>query len=200
MTAIAIIGALIAVVSSTTGGRLLGLALALAAIAGTFPTIVIGGGAAMVVLVARARTKQANAHTGEQAEIAALEALSLATTAGLPFSTAARKAAAAAPEVAPQIDANLRRWHSGLGIEAGQSAMDGAFFAAQRSSVTGARLAPTLRSQLGEVRRQRSERRRAAMARLPVKLLFPLVFLILPGFLLLAVVPTVVGGLSRLQL
>lgn len=46
----------------------------------------------------------------------------------------------------------------------------------------------------------RAQARRAAMARartVPVRLLFPLVFLVLPAFLLLTVAPVVLAGLSR---
>ena len=200
MIALAMIGALLTILLPTTVGRVGGLTVALFAIAGPLPAVVLGGGAMTVALLMRARAKQAESLAQVESEIGALEALSLATTAGLPFTTAAQMASSAGPGVSERIGANLRRWHSGLGIEAGRHPIDDAFAAAQRSSVTGSRLGPTLRSQLGEVRRARSERRRASMARLPVKLLFPLVFLILPGFLLLAVVPTVVGGLSRLQL
>ena len=46
----------------------------------------------------------------------------------------------------------------------------------------------------------RAQTRRRAMARartVPVRLLFPLVFLVLPAFLLLTVAPVVLAGLSR---
>ena len=46
----------------------------------------------------------------------------------------------------------------------------------------------------------RAQARRRAMARartVPVRLLFPLVFLVLPAFLLLTVAPVVLAGLSR---
>jgi pilus assembly protein TadC len=38
------------------------------------------------------------------------------------------------------------------------------------------------------------------LARLPIKMLFPLALLILPGFLLVAVAPAVISGIARLGL
>jgi pilus assembly protein TadC len=38
------------------------------------------------------------------------------------------------------------------------------------------------------------------LARLPIKMLFPLALLILPGFLLVTVAPAVVSGISKLGL
>jgi pilus assembly protein TadC len=59
----------------------------------------------------------------------------------------------------------------------------------------------------GQLNAMALDRRRAAaaasrerLARLPVKMLFPLAFLILPGFVLLTVVPPLMSGLSKLSL
>ena len=52
---------------------------------------------------------------------------------------------------------------------------------------------------VGEAARQTLRRAAEAQARtVPIKLLFPLVFLVLPAFGLLTVVPAVLGALSRL--
>jgi tight adherence protein C len=61
----------------------------------------------------------------------------------------------------------------------------------------GAPVAPAL-ARLAEEERATSRRRAEAHARrVPVRLLFPLVFLVLPAFGLLTVVPALVSGLSR---
>jgi tight adherence protein C len=62
----------------------------------------------------------------------------------------------------------------------------------------GAPVGPALARLAAE---QRSELRRRAEAharRVPVRLLFPLVFVVLPAFGLLTVVPTLLAGFSRL--
>ena len=66
--------------------------------------------------------------------------------------------------------------------------------------VTGSALHPSLLSVSRSLRRERTERERERLARLPVKLLFPLSLLILPGFVLLVVGPSIVSGLSRVSL
>ena len=61
----------------------------------------------------------------------------------------------------------------------------------------GAPVAPA-RARLAEEERTELRRRAETDARrVPVRLLFPLVFLVLPAFGLLTVVPTLVGGLTR---
>ena len=51
-----------------------------------------------------------------------------------------------------------------------------------------------------EVRADEAAAEREKIERLPVKLLFPLAFLILPGFILVAVVPSIISGISELSL
>lgn len=75
----------------------------------------------------------------------------------------------------------------------------GLFALADRALLTGA---PLLASVDGYAMSLRRDRRAAAterVRRLPVKLLFPLALLILPGFLLLTVGPALLAGLERLR-
>ena len=69
---------------------------------------------------------------------------------------------------------------------------------ADRSATTGAPLAVSLEAIAATMRSERASASRERMARLPIKLLFPLALLTLPGFVLMAVGPAVVSGLSRL--
>ena len=64
----------------------------------------------------------------------------------------------------------------------------------------GTALGPALDRLSVESRRKRRRQAEEAARRLPVQLLFPLVFTTLPAFLLLAVVPLVAGSLSSLRL
>ena len=200
MMLLVIVGASFAVTSRTTLGRGAGLAVALVPVVGIGSVTLGLAVVAFVVAMRHARRRARAEQDLRDAEIAAVEGLSLATAAGLAFGPAANRVVERFGPVGKAIDLNLRRSVVGLGPDSGQEIVDSMFETAQRSEATGAPIAPMLRGQLAELRRRRSEQRRKQMAKLPVKLLFPLAFLILPGFVLLTVVPTVVGGLSRLQL
>jgi pilus assembly protein TadC len=93
---------------------------------------------------------------------------------GMGFASALGDAARGAPALRPVADALL---------------------ASDRS---GAPVAPTL-ARLAEEERTALRRRAEAHARrIPVRLLFPLVFLVLPAFVLLTVIPGLASGLGRL--
>ena len=64
----------------------------------------------------------------------------------------------------------------------------------------GAPVAPALHRASDEARRRRRTRAEERVRRIPVLMLFPLVFCILPAFALLTVVPLLVGTLRDLQL
>lgn len=62
----------------------------------------------------------------------------------------------------------------------------------------GTQLAPSLRGFASETRAKRRRRAEEQARRAPVKMLFPLVFLILPGFILLTLVPLVLSTFQSL--
>ncbi len=62
----------------------------------------------------------------------------------------------------------------------------------------GAPVAPTLARLADEERTALRRRAEAHARRIPVRLLFPLVFLVLPAFVLLTVIPGLASGLGRL--
>ena len=98
----------------------------------------------------------------------------IATELGASFPEALRELAAAAPVLAPMADVLLA------------------------SSELGAPAAGAL-ARLADEARAQARRRAETRARvLPVKLLFPLVFLVLPAFGLLTVAPALLSALSRL--
>ena len=119
-------------------------------------------------------------------------------TAGLTFPAAVEAATTAVPG---DESVRLRRAVR-LDAEAGSVPSDypGLFLVARRALATGAPLAPAVSGYAAALRNEERSRQLTAARRLPVKLLFPLALLILPGFLLLTVGPAVLGSLERLGL
>jgi tight adherence protein C len=68
-----------------------------------------------------------------------------------------------------------------------------------RSQRAGAPLGPALRAQAEDLRAEQRTRAEELARRAPVKMLFPLVFLVLPAFLLLTVGPVLVATLRSLR-
>jgi tight adherence protein C len=171
-----------------------------AAVFGVLAAVGLAGFGAMAVAWRRARTKAAQARQNAFATSLAIDVVALSVSAGLPFSAAADLAArTAGGDVATAITSALRTAHGRpLSMSAGHEALRAMFDAAHRSAHTGASLGPMLVALGSALRDDRAAKARERLSRLPVKLLFPLSFLILPGFVLLAVAPAVVGGLSRL--
>lgn len=93
---------------------------------------------------------------------------------GAAFAEAWRDAATRAPQVAPLADA----------LTAGER--------------TGAPVGPALTRLAAEERAAARRRVESHARRVPVRLLFPLVFLVLPAFVVLTVVPGLAAGLARL--
>jgi tight adherence protein C len=69
----------------------------------------------------------------------------------------------------------------------------------ERSERLGTPVAGRLRDLAREVRAERAVRREERARRAPVAMLFPLVFLILPAFVVAAVVPALLVATSGLQ-
>jgi len=123
------------------------------------------------------------------------EMVGLALSAGLTLSQALRAARSHVhPQLGREVDDLLRRAvHGGLAtaLAAAGGHAHRLYVVAARAVVTGAPLAPAVDSFLREaVAEQRAVRLEAAR-RLPVRLMLPLALLILPGFVLLTVGPTV---------
>ena len=130
-----------------------------------------------------------------------LDLVSLGTTAGLPFHAAVSLASAELDgALARDLDSAVSRTNAGLDHALEDGPFARAFDTAQRSASSGARLGDSLVELAREVRADEAAAEREKIERLPVKLLFPLAFLILPGFILVAVVPSIVSGISELSL
>ncbi len=178
------------------GGRkwVVGAAIALTLIAQPVLAF-IGLGIVGAFVAYRRRPTSADAG-GDEATLADLTVLGL--SAGLTFPAAAEAAAQAAPgDDADALVRALRLRDSPGGAGADDPAL---MVVAQRALSTGAPLIPAVAGLAAKLRDEERVRRLTAARRLPVKMLFPLALLILPGFLILTIGPAVLGSLERLGL
>ena len=172
----------------------------LAAIAGTVLLVVVAPFLAFVGLLVLAIAAvlrvalRPQVPEDDEALIAELAALGL--TAGLTFPAAVEAATNAVPG---EVADHLRRAGRTEGDD-GPASDPGLLVVARRALATGASLLPAVSGYAATLRDEERTRRLAATRRLPVKLLFPLALLILPGFLILTIGPALLGSLERLGL
>ena len=136
-------------------------------------------------------------------QLLAVELVASGVEAGVSFDVSVETAIRHIREpVASEMTQHIRLSHRPILIDdiEDPSPVDTMFRAARSSATSGAPLSTDLRA-LSDSERDRDDAvQREQLERLPVKMLFPLAFLILPGFLLVAVAPSVVGGISKLTL
>ncbi len=150
-----------------------------------------------VAVWAVARRRSGSSDPGDD-EAALAELTALGLSAGLTFSAAANAAATAVP-----CEASLRLRRAlrvGGGTDGNTADDDGLMVVVRRALSTGAPLQPAVSGYATTLRNEERSRELNAARRLPVKLLFPLALLILPGFLILTIGPAVLGSLDRLGL
>ncbi len=155
-----------------------------------------------VVLFDRIRTmRRSKAHRSDvrEDEILAVELVAAGVSAGVSFDLAVD---AAAVYVDGAVASNLVRYlrlvrhgHTPSDSTAVTAEMVRIAHAAESS---GAAVAGQLTALADAERSSDEATTNERLARLPVKMLFPLALLILPGFLLVVVAPTVIGGIARL--
>ncbi len=154
-----------------------------------------------LVRLAEAR-RRATAADSDVVALAELSILGLA--AGLNLSQSLRLAAA--PLVAPvrhDVDVVLRRSRLvGLSaaLAADTSRCSSLFRLVSRAVDSGAPVRGAVEAYVEDRISDQRARALSAARRLPVKLLFPLALLILPGFMVLTVGPALVGSVERLGL
>ncbi|MEO8293588.1 MAG: type II secretion system F family protein [Actinomycetota bacterium] len=138
-----------------------------------------------------------------------LDLLAAASSAGLSASLSLRRAAGALEgPLAEELGSVFRavdlggRWREELGVTAERLALPDlrrTVTALTRTETLGSSLATSMQELAERVRASRraavTERARTA----PVKMLFPLVFLVLPAFLLLTVVPVLLSTLQSIR-
>jgi tight adherence protein C len=132
------------------------------------------------------------------------ELTALGLSAGLTFPAALERAAAeVAEELRTEVQSVLRRTRAtgAAGVMAAAEGRAHRLYAlAARASLTGASVLAAVQAFVDERRNEERAATLAAARRLPVRLMFPLALLILPGFVILVVGPAVLGALGRLGL
>ena len=171
-------------------------AVPIAGAAAALPPAGLLAGLVIAMRWAHRRLSRRPSHPDDEAVVA--EVIALGLSAGLTFPNAASIAAAAAPGPVSSHLTRSIRMHSGA--SAGPGGSSGLFIVARRALSTGAPLVAAVSDYAAARRRDEQSRQVSAARRLPVKLLFPLSLLILPGFLVLTVAPAFLGGLDRLGL
>jgi hypothetical protein len=170
-------------------------------IGGPFLAATAAGGAVVFRRALHLRGRRLSARMSNADALLAVEATGLAVAAGMAFEHAATLAAKAVGGlVGSDIERSVRSLQASIPVRPTVPVIDEMFAVAAESRANGAPLAASITAVADDERRERSTRERRRLARLPVKLLFPLAFLILPGFLLLAVAPAVLSGIGRLTL
>ena len=160
--------------------------------------VIIGVGIAVRQALQIHRTRQVGASTDSDSMLA-VELVSLGVVSGLPFRNAAALTALQVEgHVAHEISQALRSLNAGQPPSIEVPDIQAMFGAADASESTGMPLAATLTALASDRRRVAAAASRERLAKLPVKMLFPLAFLILPGFVLLTVIPPLISGLSKL--
>ncbi|MEN8114446.1 MAG: hypothetical protein ABFS21_08650 [Actinomycetota bacterium] len=183
------------VIAATTDRRAWAFAVATAVVL-TAPAPGLSAAAVFGVAWAIRRLSRRRSEPPDEALVADVIALGL--NAGLSFPAAAGAAAESVPgETASNLMRSIRQRYDASHDPNEDS---GLYVVARRALATGAPLLPAVSGYASSLRGEERARRLAAARRLPVKLLFPLALLILPGFLLLTVGPAILGSLERLGL
>jgi hypothetical protein len=161
-----------------------------------FPVVAAVGALGLGALIVVRRVVRPITVDDDEALLAELTELGL--TSGLTFTAAVEAATAAVPG---EASTRLRRaGRRDRGTADGTEDDPGLLVVARRALSTGAPLLPAVAGYASTLRNEERSRQLNAARRLPVKLLFPLALLILPGFLMLTVGPAILGGLERLGL
>lgn len=199
VTAVAL-GVVVVMFAASRKAQAAGAALAAVMVQPLVGIAVIAGTIVAVRVSHIRRMRVAATRSAEDATLA-VELVGLGVTAGLPFrSAAALTAQQIGGEVGREISSGLRNLEAGMAPSLARDDVRSIFDVAASSETTGMPLADTLNTIAREKRRDAAAAARERLGKLPVKMLFPLAFLILPGFVLLTVVPPLVSGLSRLGL
>jgi tight adherence protein C len=158
-------------------------------------------------LLARAARRRSARASAELPQL--LDLLAAGCTAGLSGLLALRRAVEGVGDpLAGELRAALRavdlggRWRDELTAVADRLDLPDlrrAAAAMARTEVLGSPLAETLREQADELRDRRRASVTEAARKAPVKMLFPLVFMVLPAFLLLTVVPVLLATLRSIR-
>lgn len=200
MTGVAAVAAVLALVTRSSMLRAIGLVVA-AVLASPLLGAVAAGAIVGIRQARRIRSMRTDSGEADRDTMLALELVGLGVTAGLPFrNAAALTAAQIGGPIGDEMARALRNVAAGYPPSIGSDELSRMFSIATSSESTGAPLEDSLTAHASERRRESATAAKERLAKLPVKMLFPLAFLILPGFILLTVVPPLISGLSKLGL
>lgn len=179
-----------------------------AAIAGALafplPAVVAGAGGSILAVRRRIRGRRLAAQEAAADVVMLAELTGLGLSAGLSLPAALSGAAGHVhPDLAGEVRAVLRsavRGGLGAALSNGPGVGRRLYLVLARAASTGAPLAPAIDAFVADATAASRAERLEAARRLPVKLMIPLAFLILPGFVLLVVGPAVLSALERLAL
>jgi len=171
--------------------------------------LVAGMGAFVVPDVALSRAAKARVRAADAEVPQFLDLLAAASAGGLAAPAAiARAIAGMRGPLASELEGAVAavgvggRWRDELRDIAGRLALsdlEAAVTVVARTETLGASLAESLHDLATEVRDERRARATERARTAPVKMLFPLVFMVLPAFLLLTVVPVLIATLRSLK-
>jgi tight adherence protein C len=164
-------------------------------------------GVVLVLTAPFARRRSARAAAALTRDLpVTIDLLAVAVGSGCtPFLAVEHAARLAPPAIAPSLEGVVRSCR--LGAAFGEAWRDVAARTPQLAPLaealtagerTGARVGPALGRLAAEERAAARRRVESHARRVPVRLLFPLVFLVLPAFVVLTVVPGLAAGLARL--
>ena len=165
------------------------------------PVLAVAAAAVSVLGVGlhRIRRSRNTAGRSRQDGLLAAELVALGVTAGLPFRNAAALTADQIKgPIGNEITRALRRLGAGRQPSIDSGDLRSVFNVASGAEASGMPIAAALSALATDRKRAAAAAAREQLAKLPVKMLFPLAFLILPGFVMLTVVPPLLSGLSRL--
>ena len=134
-------------------------------------------------------------------ELLAVELVAAGVGAGVTFDASVATAASeVGGDVARSMARRLRTFRHDVGDPEGDGLIGRLMALARQSEVSGSGLADELRDLAESEYAIDAAAAAERLARMPVTMLFPLALLILPGFILVAVVPALIGGVTRLGL
>lgn len=146
-----------------------------------------------------ANTERADTAGEVDEQVLVVELVAMGLSAGVPFEDAVEESARHVSDVtANRLRACLRRSRFNHASTEPSDPIARMFAIVSESQDSGASAFQQLTAVVEQVRSDREAALDQRLERLPVAMLFPLALLILPGFLLVAVVPAVIGGISRL--
>lgn len=164
--------------------------------------VTAGAGAVWVALYRRAKSRRVTVIPSDDI-VAFGELVSLALSSGASPHAAVELAAQHGPaSVADEVGRVLRQAASGgsaVAFRGYNGALAPILTPIGHALASGAPLGMRVDGALGDLRAEVHAARMARVRRLPVRLLFPLTLLILPGFMILTLGPSLLTALDRLQ-